>query len=221
MTIATEAKSRPIIYTGAMVRALLALPPNNKTQTRRLNGLDDINAAPDNWLAPKTHGDGGWWFPAKNPPVYGLQTALVQCPYGVPGDRLWVRETCKAVEREADLRDGVQFAADGAFVSIANTKQAADDWIDLYHYRGKRGATVPPIHMPRWVSRISLEIIDIRVQRLLDCSEDDARAEGVEAVGLHPPSHVLAFRQLWDRIHGDGATYANPWVWAITFKRMA
>ena len=160
------------------------------------------------------------------------------------GLRLWVRETCRAHEitdSEADTDafgiverlgleqppyglDGVVYLADGAFREIENTPEAGDAWGVLHSYRGKRGATVPPIHMPRWASRILLEIVAVRVERLQDISEADAEAEGCEP--FRHPTHPsigpfsAGYSALWDSINGAGSWAANPWIWCLTFKRV-
>jgi hypothetical protein len=128
-----------------------------------------------------------------------------RCPYGAPGDLLWVRETW------AGHASGVDYAADFAAVS-----------------RPQAGPWRPSIHMPRWASRITLRITDIRVERLQDISEDDARAEGAEpctSTGWHGQNIVVMtarelFAELWNKINGPGAWNENPWVWAISFERV-
>jgi len=131
----------------------------------------------------------------------------LRCPYGQTGDRLWVRETF------APLTKGFAYAADPVWNEPPG------------------GRWMPSIHMPRIASRIDLEITAVRVERLNDISEADARAEGA------PPSHPSIDRisreygfadfprswygQLWDQINGAGSWAANPWVWCIEFKRVA
>lgn len=126
-----------------------------------------------------------------------------------------------------DGLDGVRYLADRGRRAIENTRQAADDWVKLNHYCGKRGATVPAIHMPRWASRITLVVTGVRVERLQDISEADALAEGVN---VHQDHHgrpttsiyspVQAYRDLWEQINGPGSWDSNPWVWAVDFKRL-
>lgn len=191
------------------------------------------------------------------------------CHYGIPGDRLWVRETCRAHEltdKEAKNDtygvmerlglesplcglDGVIYKADGAFREIDNSPAASEEWMKLNYYRGKRGATVPPIHMPRWASRILLEITDVRVERLQEISEADAKDEGLACLskdggrtykygiadgdglpgkddtGWHwadwEQDPRRAFFKLWDNINGDEhGSGGNPWVWVVCFKRV-
>lgn len=196
-----------------MVRAIL---DGRKTQTRRVM---KVQPYPDSIVTVEhyhptvidRHGDmqpgkeifGAHWDDGE----YGLR-----CPYGAPGDLLWVRETW------APLKSGnVDFAA---------------DWSDTQ--RKFAGKWRPSIHMPRWASRITLRITDVRVERVQDISEEDAGAEGMpdystlsEASGenLAEAQTRLRWRQrqfasLWDQINGPGAWEANPWVWAVSFERV-
>lgn len=223
-----------------MVRALLE---NRKTQTRRV-----VWKAPD-WGHPMpcpSETPEGW----QGPLDYSLWAHegdksdgdVRRCPYGGPGDRLWVRETCRGDELESG-QDGVSYLADDAFVPIANTRAAALNWLTLHAYRGHHGARigpkVPGIHMPRWASRITLEITDVRVERLQEISFQDALAEGIRSdiipaddVGPNRICYVTepddnhayvkpgdAYRVLWENINGPGSWDANPWVWVVEFKR--
>ena len=200
-------KERPMLFSGPMVRALLA---GTKTQTRRVVKIPQRME--------------GFTSPAG---------ALVDfdCPYGQPGDRLWVREACRAHEitdAEHDGvhlpnpgTDGVVYLADGAFREIENTPEASEKWISLSSYRGKDCATVPPIHMPRWASRITLEITNVRVERLQQISVQDALAEGVQREGEYLDMPRMAYKSLWEQINGAGSWDANPFVWVIEFRRAA
>jgi hypothetical protein len=218
-----------------MVRAILE---GRKTQTRRIaipkrSPIDFIGGGttggPD-WNDPACWGfedsdTGFWWALRGNEECHQLP-----CPHGQPGDRLWVRETCRAAEFDGGL-DGVRYSADGAFRAIEDSSEAAGRWLELYAYRGQTGATVPAIHMPRWASRITLEITGVRAERLQSISESDARAEGVTIADHHmrgysagafrPPS-IRAFHDLWDSLNtarGYGWD-VNPWVWVVEFKRL-
>jgi hypothetical protein len=190
--------ARPILFSAPMIRALLDV---SKTQTRRI-----VKPAPD-WVAPmpcSSITDEGW----QGPLDYSLWAhegdqadgGARRCPYGAPSDLLWVRETCRAKElttAEAYASeqeyppglDGVIYVADNVFQPIENSVEASDRWGRLNIYRGKRGVTVPPIHMPRWASRITLKITDVRVERLQEISEADAKAEGVEPLDSPAPEH--------------------------------
>lgn len=199
-----------------MVRAILT---GNKTQTRRvvkLNRHYQIEERDDGSLWPWMYDDDR------------ASDSWLACPYGVPGDQLWVRETWR---RDIDKIDGarlVQYRADDAIVEAPRT------YFDL-----PSAGWIPSIHMPRWASRITLEVTDVRVERLQDISESDAIAEGgTEAMrgwwtheGLQwndpGPNHrfgatpIDSYRVLWESINGPGSWGANPWVWAINFKRLA
>lgn len=181
-----------------MVNAIIS---GRKTQTRRI-------------IKPvQPRADGMW--PAGRDPV-------PDCPYGQPGDRLWVRETCRAEELKSGL-DGVRYLADNAFIVIENSQEASDRWFDLFSYGGKRGAGVPSIHMPRWASRITLEVTGVRVERLQEISHQDAIAEGVTGSTemreqkLTVPHHLFA--DLWESINGPGSWEKNPFVWVLEFKQ--
>ncbi len=147
-------------------------------------------------------------------------------PYGVPGDRLWVREAWFPVGtwQPRWSEDGALYRADGE-AAEARRRELAPGL--------KRPGWRPSIHMPKWASHILLEVTDVRVERLNDISEEDARAEGVESGVAQngsingQPATVWVFNPrkgfalLWDTVNGPGAWNANPWCWAITFKRVA
>lgn len=209
-------KERGMIFNSEMVRAIL---DGRKTQTRRIVKSDcmDIGEKDDGTLWPwREHDNGGdYWYP---------------CPFGEVGDRIWVRETCRAVELESGL-DVVSYDAGGQDIPIKAHPLDAGLWVDLYRYRGGEGKTVPSIHMPRWASRITLEITGVRVERLNDISQEDAQAEGMELTGWRPTysdpdsggevwTPYDNFAQLWESIYGEESWQANPWVWVITFQRV-
>jgi hypothetical protein len=155
-------------------------------------------------------------------------------PYGVVGDRLWCKEAWRTEERESDAVDGIRFRADNAFVPIANTREAADRWV-VAHENGKHGDRWrSPLFMPRWASRLTLELVDVRAQRLQEISEADAKAEGVaplvtlrkgypskRAADIAHRSYRDGYAVRWDAINGRRAPWAsNPFVWALTFRRV-
>ncbi len=154
-----------------MVRALL---DGRKTQTRRVvkpqpkrvgwYTQDDKPGVQFDWHEVDEHND----------PI----DSSLRCPYGAPGDRLWVRETSRAEELSTG-QDGVTYTADNAFRPIENNREAGERWLRMHNYCGRRGALVPGIHMPRWASRLTLEVTEVRVERAQDISEADAIAEGV------------------------------------------
>lgn len=205
MTTAT--KERPILFSAPMVRAILE---GRKTMTRRvIKPQPTIDSMGNLCWKGSCYGQR----PDGQP-----RLDAIRCPYGKPGDRLWVRETWQAVERESDGLDGVLFKADNDFIPIKNTPEAAELWMDSADVRPD-ALWKPSIFMPRWASRILLEVTEVRAERLQEISEDDAIAEGAElAVGRTNPKHP--FRDLWDRINFDRGHgwMTDPWVWVVSFK---
>ncbi len=188
-----------MIFNAEMVRALL---DGRKTQTRRIIkdctvGRDPISKFIK--IGKKFIG----CYPEDVP-----ELIRECCPYGVPGDRIWVRETW--AEAGASAPDLKLYRANYPehVPSIYENVPPAEEirW-------------TPSIHMPRTASRILLEITDVRVERLRSMSQDDARAEGVIAAS-GPMEAGLAFRELWDSIYGEESWKANPWVWVIEFKHV-
>jgi hypothetical protein len=231
---ATATKERPILFSGPMVRALLK---GCKTQTRR-----EVKFNHKPWIEPLPHveyardGMPIWW---DSPPCDQIRQSDYYdngkpCPYGKPGDRLWVREIHTIV---ADLNASHQdstwpavltYKADGVKVEV---QAMNEDWRESYAPPGSGYRS--PIHMPRWASRIELEVTGVRVHRLQDISAKDIASEGVierfhvDKFGTHAISVFdgCAYMDLlhlwsagWDKINGKGSFESNPWVWAITFK---
>ena len=212
---------KPMIFSAEMVRALL---DGRKIQTRRAlkpqppADAHMVRAYTDNAPRPALRNTIGWFVPEAGDLWPCNDGDRIPLRYA-PGDRLWVREACRAVEHE-DGTDAVEYLADGAVAQIKNCAKAADQWGELYRY-GKRGPDrthrhgqkVPSIHMPRWASRLTLVVTDVRVQRVREISRDDAIAEGC-------PSTLTAewhFRDLWNSLYGPDAWDRNDWVVAITF----
>ena len=187
---------RPILFNAPMVRALLA---GTKAQTRRIFKPDRMT-----WDANgryTTYAMRGGELSTTGSGPFKPSSWLHYCPYGQPGDRLWVRESFARVPTACGSED-IVFAAD-------------------YQDGSDRAAGVrytPSIHMPRWASRITLEITGVRVERLQDISEADAIAEGVYTDPACPAYD--AYAQLWDEINGLGSWEANPWVWVVGFHRI-
>ncbi|WP_387468273.1 hypothetical protein [Photorhabdus sp. RM323S] len=195
---------KPIIFNGEMVRAILS---GRKTQTRR--------------------------------PVKPQQSNILsRCPWKV-GDRLWVRETwahyqtinyrvCANGCSFGEVSDGLAaYRADG-YESISDMKDHIRlmSECDFECVEVRDDKWIPSIHMPRWASRITLEITDIRVERLNEINEEDAIAEGVTAricPGHENIMHRVAFRELWESIYGNDSfndSFNDRWVWVIEFKKM-
>lgn len=207
-------KERPILFSAPMVRALLA---GTKLQTRRVVKLPHMNPLgewePMSWGGPNGgRTRTGHTVPLQQAIGHSRTGEILGCPYGQPGDRLWVREN--GWQPPADRAErGWPYAydADAPFgVSAANEAYREEGW--------KRR---PSIHMPRWASRILLEVTDVRVERLQDISRGNAMAEGCPFPNLaHGDDPRKWYADLWDEINGAGAWAANPWVWAVTFKRV-
>ncbi|HCZ8848586.1 hypothetical protein [Proteus faecis] len=196
-------KERGIIFNAEMVRAIL---DGRKTQTRRIVK----NVMPDNgiWLKKPTKTRSGATTHVLDAPKHNL------CPLGKVGDRLWVRETFKT---------GVCTESTIAYKATHKPSDLEEGWYEEIKW-------TPSIHMPRRYSRITLEITNIRVERLNDISQSDAIAEGA------PPSHPTIdaisrecgfpdfsrswFGQTWWHIYGKKNWQDNPWVWVIEFKRI-
>ncbi|HBP0696565.1 TPA: hypothetical protein L5Q50_000351 [Pseudomonas aeruginosa] len=204
-------KERPILFNDQMVRAILE---GRKTVTRRV-------------VKPQPDFLGSMVDP--NTPFKTLDAGLharITCPYGEPGDRLWVREAWAADAQvdaiaPSDLSQGepIWYPAD------LSVRQTGCSMIS-------KGRVRPSIHMPRWASRILLEITAVRVERLQDISEEQAQAEGVKGeqcdharqacadIGCWGDTAKGAFGFLWESLNGEGSWAANPWVWVVEFKRV-
>ena len=220
-------RERPILFSSPMVNAILA---GNKTQTRRI-------------VKPQPRILAGELLCWKDDALTTEQMGE-RCPYGQPGDRLFIRET---------------FFAYGRWITQFSTKKGRDEWhfIDMtqecdraYQYASDnpdiplatgRGPLPgwyrrPAIFMPRIACRIILEIVSVRVERLQEISEADAMAEGTpcyvcgsaldgrsesDCHCFHRRASASDYRNLWESINGAGSWDANPFVWVMSFKRVA
>lgn len=219
-------KERPILFNGAMVRALI---DGSKTQTRRVvKGAEKWPAKAVRAVVLETRGTAMAVDARRY--SYGPE---IKCPYGQPGDRLWVREThapqsdCWGAWERSMLHGCKQ---DSPIIHYA-ADEGGQPFIEKWR---------PSIHMPRWASRIMREIVSVRVERLQGISEADAIAEGIKITvdsetnkplvrisGKSPPAqyiqkHCLViseYANLFESINGPGSWDANPWVWVIEFKR--
>lgn len=215
MDCAQIPKERPILFQSAMVRALL---DGSKTQTRRI--VRDLPAWP---ITEICHDAGGTakWMP-NGPSASGTGMAAGHwrhCPYGKPGDRLWVRETHRPIFGQTCGLITVDYQADPR-EKWERLGDAPDCLI--------KSKWTPSIHMRREYSRILLEIVSVRAERLQDISEADAAAEGWQRrseVSNDPDVHSDAardwYRDLWEEINGLDSWNTNPWVWVVEFKRVA
>ena len=185
-------KERGMIFNDEMVRAILG---GNKTQTRRI-------------VEEKFYGR-----------AVAAELLAKHCPYGQPGDRIWVRETYRVHGKATDVATLVYRAS----VRNSWTEQTHRVPVEVCNKPVSEKWT-PSIHMPRWASRILLEITDVRVERLHDMSEADAKAEGATpATYKITPSEAVyrvGFGDIWRSIYGQDNWLSNPWVWVIEFKRI-
>lgn len=207
-------KERPILMSAPNVRPTM---DGRKTQTRRVFKAKN----------------GGLWPNMNDQP--GMRQILRNCPYGQPGDRLWVRETWQGpllAEFETD--------ADADWYRPSNIHQYQNPKHCLYAADGGPPPEFmtaddelvrrwkPSIHMPRWASRITLEITGVRVERVQDIDIADASAEGVtdtgslilDKAGNEQGGPIAEYAVLWESINGPGSWEQNPWVWVIEFKRV-
>lgn len=237
-------KERGMIFNGEMVRAIL---DGRKTQTRRIMKNQPAGDYPDTPALIRNVGTGFQWYCH-----YG-ESSIFNCPFGAVGDRIWVRETwatlgnedgccvdwndnlCKGDEREAARiyrASCEQRPGDYGLWSIPDNAY----WKPHTENEKFEGAWRPSIHMPRWASRILLEITNVRVDRLNSISEQDALSEGIDRERLEEsqdnydciadhnmtgrPTATGAFKYLWESIYGEENWQVNPWVWVIEFKRV-
>lgn len=195
---------RPILFSAPMVCALLA---GRKTQTRRIASF--IVPAGEQFHVRNAH--GGWFGPASRVPEVAPDFA----PYAL-GDRLWVKETWLSTPAYDDLKPS-ELGGEEPLLYVADG--ATFNWHKADGHR--RGKTRVSIFMPRWASRITLTVTDVRVERLQDCSEADALAEGIDRIQFPEAGDWgwprRKYAALWDSINGAGAWEANPWVVAVSF----
>ncbi|AJA97810.1 TPA: morphogenetic protein [Klebsiella quasipneumoniae] len=203
-----------MIFNAEMVRALLS---GRKTQTRRI-----IKPQPEATLSGSLSGK---WL---SRPLNGLllpkiEDIAIHCPFGVVGDRIWVRETFQGPLFNYDLmdsycKDPTPFEKPEFCVYKADGVPAPEfyDADDELHCCWR-----PSIHMPRWACRILLEITNVRVERLKSISDGDAIREGCSTADMMSGDCVAdVFARLWVSIYGSDSWNANPWVWVIEFKRV-
>ena len=235
-------KSRPTIMTGDSVRGILE---GRKTQTRRVVKFPKkvckawgIESAADAYAVDGPDNSGEWDFLVAGDMGY----VYIDCPYGQPGDRLWVRETYAPTTNVNQQEDWPgrphiycsDFPSDTKFCADAVIYRADGEWDWLDDDGGTayckdditlRSMWKNPMFMPRWASRIELKVTGIRVERVQDISQEDVMAEGIDikisSKGV--PQGLRDFRYLWNSINekrGFGWDL-NPWVWVIEFERIA
>jgi hypothetical protein len=216
----------PILFSTPMVPPILA---DRKLQTRRTSKLSGINKNPRDWRFVGMEGRDATFGHVRRQKAL----AFITCPYGQPGDTLWVREAWKSLAYGPSFGAEVHYRADGhnpegPWADREKHRRIIDPVPDRDdRYRPvKFGPWKPGIHMPKWAARIWLEVTGVRVERLHDITEADAKAEGVESAGdvySQPGKLVESYRRgfeyLWGQINGAESWDANPWVWVVEFKR--
>ena len=237
-------KDRPIVFSEMMVRPIIA---GRKTQTRRLAKPQPIiDRSSGSWVVQ--HNGGGFKNYLYSWPLDGSVNNVFlaeQCPYGVPGDRLWVKESFWMHDdpNAFDIADGNCVDTDGNHRMIGYAASMDSDAERCARELGARKR--PSIHMPRWASRVALEVASVRFERVQDISEEDAIAEGAErndspgmtpdwepewgyrTLCVHYPDGCECFPNatardwfvdLWKRINRKHSWRDNPWVWVVEFK---
>lgn len=203
-------KERPILFSGPMVRAILE---GRKTQTRRV-------------VKPQPSDPN--WVMLRGSSIDKSDETFFSCPYGPVGTKLWVRESFRLSDTYRDC----------ACYEPCSCKNGVPIYAADFSNDPEMGPFKPSIHMPRWASRITLEVTGVRVEGLQDISEEDAKAEGMferksedgmSGFGGHDGPNIpaeytfrFAFKDLWNRINderGFGWDF-NPWVWVVEFKRI-
>jgi hypothetical protein len=236
-------KERPILFSGPMVRAILE---GRKTMTRRiLKPQPDM--AMDGEICPD--GSGGYsWEPVwpQGHKKAGKIVCSLSCPYGGPGDRLWVRESWALTHPSFDY----ETQCVDEFIPFEGKipKEMPDSYWKVVYGANFNEMQVhkddrfiknwkPSIHMPRWASRLTLEIVDVRPERLQEITEEDVVKEGIQKPYCSVSSKNLyqiwvngkcienekaafVYQSLWNSINGPGSWEANPWIWTIEFKRI-
>jgi hypothetical protein len=206
--LAPTIKERPILFSAPMVRAIL---DGRKTQTRRIckpQPPEHTESIVTYHHPDDDDGRGSRFWPFYDGALMEPAGWPQPCRYGAPGDRLWVRETWARYEIDQDSH------------SVAYRATPAAEVPRDIRWR-------PSIHMPRNASRITLAITDVRVERLQEITEEDARVEGVTRNeweydnGEGPETYRDAYACLWDHINGRGSWDENPWVWVIEFRTLS
>ena len=222
-TTETATKEHPILFSGDMVRAILA---GRKTQTRR------IVKPPKRWDADMNR--------AYADLLYGVTPGLhVPCnykgeetwerlrnPWGWPQAdwdlnavpvHLWVRENLRQ-KSNGEFSNSPANTASTDWVYSADDARLSPNWVEMVGWSVHRHK--PSMHMPRWASRITLEVTGVRVERLQDITEADAKAEGVEKLAALNSTYRAEFRRIWWDVYGAESWNANPWVWVVEFRRV-
>lgn len=224
----------PILFNAEMVKAIL---DGRKTQTRRVVKWESRGGDID---PHGHHYDLGFYFSGLPSSGWVLRsrdgmgtwndrTHPIHCPYGVPGDRLWVQETCRPFGFAGNML--IEYKARSGNLLLKTHwdeerkehYQTQQEW--TWYHKYMISGWCRSSHMPRWASRINLEVANIRVERVSDISIEDAKAEGVTPVGVKGDSRRWrgGFRDLWDSSINAKRGFSwssNPWVWVVEFKRI-
>lgn len=242
-------KERPILFSAPMVLAnRRTVDP--KTVTRRTRGLDRINAEPDAWAVVSNEFDRPGFVHFRYM-LDGSDDTWIRCPYGVAGDRLWVKEAWESYRESSPDRaaimealwEGVQsgrlpIAGAALSIPVADGETRAVYRADFDDETAREiGPWKSPIFMPHWASRDTLEVVSVRPERLQSITEADAMAEGIMQQAIPDlkgnrfhwgdPSFDRcatasgAYAALWDSINGTGSWAKNPWVWVVSYRRLA
>jgi hypothetical protein len=206
-------KERPILFKGEMVRAIL---DGRKTQTRRM-----VYPQPQETLQARPYWHVGGFRTARG------CTNPLRFKYGKAGDRLWVKETWKPhcegeISPEFPLGTCVKYRADGKCIKPESWTNEQGRWCESQE---ESKVWKPSIFMPRWASRITLEIVNVRVERLQAINDFDAFQEGAKSecgtvTGPACMSFIQGYKTLWESINGADSWAKNPWVWVIEFKKL-
>lgn len=221
-------KERPILFSEQRVRALLV---GQQTQTRRIMKTQALGPGQDNH-------EGVHAFDVSANHLHGYKMMAMtdisyQCPYGKPGDILWVRETWRGpIVPESAL---AEYERDPTPFRLPEFCQYRADSNELGHHsmndtEGEQFGWQTAIHMPRWASRINLQITGVRAEKIQDISEDDIMAEGVQTdshflnnfftMNMNSESPKEAYRKAWQKQYGATSWEVNPWVWVVEFQRV-
>ena len=230
-------KEKPIIFNTQMVNGV---QEGRKTNTRRLDGLDYINKHTEHHFFTGLEIKEEILYAVFFDKRYGFERRIASS-FGKHNQRLWVRENFKVFhvhgisgpddhiypEAFVKYEDGEELLIPISFCNEYDIDEVAQA------KRALKKKKSPSIHMPRWASRIDLLIKDIRVERLQDISEEDARAEGINLSDKNLPvssisgnpiksgfGHRIAFKGLWQSINGAGSWDENPWVWVVDFEKV-
>lgn len=237
-------KERGILYSAPMIRALLA---GQKTETRRLRGLKEINEAPDRWQLAAEENHYGWHFYRRDEGWKCYENRYIKCPYGKPGDLLWARETHAFYNLYGAALTAAEAKGRQHKVTViyrANPEPYFYDGCnEEIEWNGPSGTPTgrpeqcriykpiewkPSIHLPLWASRLTHRIIEARPVRLHTLTGEQAIAEGVGCPELECrqtckfscPGPAKQYEILWDHLNGEGSWAKNLWAWRLVFEEV-